>query len=119
MFNPAKSESDGRIIEPPDRINGNGFGNREHDDNEYRATKKSPGKIDGILGDRNQLRSDEVIKDSTTHDQKGMSNKPKLIFRRRLNLFLAGLGAGRLGKSLPNLRFLGNFLSCLSRCHLM
>src|SRR5207302_3864502 len=119
MFDPAKSEASGRVIEPPDRINGNGFGNREHDDNEHRAAKKSPGEINSVRGYRKQLRADEIIKDSATHDQKGVGNKPELIFRCGLNFFLARLGAGGLGKGLPNLGFLGNFLSCLSRCHLL
>src|SRR5207249_9255703 len=104
MFDAAKSKTSGGIIEPPDRVNGNGFSSREHDDDEHRAAQKSPGEINGVCGHRNQLRADEIIKDSATHDQKGVGNKPEFIFCRGLNFLLTWFRAGRLGKGLPDLR---------------
>src|SRR5206468_5532092 len=77
MFDPAKSETGGGIIEAPDGVNGNCFGNREHDHNQHRAAEKSPCEIDEVLRHRNQLRSDEIIKNGTAQDQKGVGNKPE------------------------------------------
>src|SRR5437588_5775738 len=106
MFDPAQGETSGGIIEPSDHISGNSCGNREHDDDQHRAAEKSPGEIDDVLRHRNQLRSDEIIKDGTAYDQKGVGNEPEFIFCRDLNFFRACLGAASLGKSLPDLRFL-------------
>src|SRR4029453_2194248 len=118
MQNPAQGESSSSIIKPADGINGNGFSNREHDHDEHCAAQKSSSQFNSVLRHRNQFRSDEVIQNRATNEQKDVCDKPELIFRLRFNRFLAWFRATRLRQGLPNFWFGGNFLRCLDYCHL-
>jgi hypothetical protein len=55
VFDSTQREAGGGIIETPDCVNGNCFGNRKHDHDQRRAAEKSPGEVDGVLRHRNQL----------------------------------------------------------------
>src|SRR5437868_14001409 len=74
MFDPAQRETRSGIIKSSDGIDGNGFGNREHDHNQHRAAEKSPCEIDDVLRHRNQLRSDEIIKNGTARSEEHSLN---------------------------------------------
>src|SRR4029453_6425832 len=100
MKKPGEGESSRNIIKPADGINGNGFSNREHDHDEHRAAQKSSSHFNSVLRHRNQFRSDEVIQNRATNEQKDVCDKPELIFRLRLNRFLVCFWATLLRQGL-------------------
>ena len=111
MLNAPKSKTRRSVFDASKPINRNGFGQREHDDDEGSAANEPPPEFELRIWQRNDFRAEQIIKRNAPDQQQRVSYEPEFIGAAGFDFFARLFFAGRFGELLADLGFFADFLS--------